>query len=207
VFNTVQDVSFQSQLLKHILPTTSWIALLRCRLATAFFIRDASPLEESADNVLDLKRITRHLRDHRFDVKHHKARNSGGYDYSGLGAITSLLNIAIDLGRLTPTFRDKEAENDFNAHVDGLAERVKRIFSAIEDSGASHLKRTETKQSLEALHYRIVYSVRSKPPPKKSFFGVAGPEDWNGLSRSGSFMDKFLSNGRKGDDTESFDDA
>jgi hypothetical protein len=179
-------------LLKHILPTSPWIALFRGRLAVAFFIRDPSPLTEPPETAFDLRRITRHLRDKRFDIKLHKAKGEGSYDYTELGAITSLLNVAIDLGRPTPTFSDKESENAFNAAVDALAERIKRIFTAIEDSGASHLRRTETKQSLEALHYRIVYSVRSKPPPKKSFFGPAGPEDWGGISRSGSFMEKFL---------------
>ncbi|KKA23896.1 hypothetical protein T310_2080 [Rasamsonia emersonii CBS 393.64] len=210
-FNTIQDVALQSQLLKHILPASSWIALFRCRLAVAFFIRDPSPLTEPPDAVLDLRRITHHLRDKRFDVKLYKDKRRGGYDYAELGATTSLLNVIIDLGRITPTFPDKEAENNFNADVDALAERIKRIFSAIEDSGASHLRRTEAKQSLEALHYRIVYSVRSKPPPKKSFFGPAGPEDWSGIGRSGSFMEKFLATKRDraqgAEDTGSRDDT
>ncbi|KAL1970382.1 hypothetical protein VTN77DRAFT_5542 [Rasamsonia byssochlamydoides] len=207
-FNTIQDVALQSQLLKRILPASSWVALFRCRLAVAFFIGDASPLTEPPDAVLNLRRITHHLRDKRFDVKLQKDKRGGGYDYAELGAITSLLNIVIDLGRFTPTFTDKEAENSFNADVDALAERIKRIFTAIEDSGASHLRRTETKQSLEALHYRIIYSVRSKPPPKKSFFGDAGPENWSAIGRSGSFMDKFLATRKdRTEDTGSLDNT
>lgn len=193
VFHTVQDSTLQSQLLKHILPTSPWISLIRCRLAVAFLLKDPSPLDEPADAVLDLKRITNLLRDKRFDIKYYKAKGQGEYDYWELGALTSLLNIAIDAGRSTPTFADKEAEIKFNADADALADQVKKIFTSIQDSGASYLKRTETKESLEALHYRIVYSVRSKPPPKKSFFGSSGLDSWEGISRSGSLMDRYLS--------------
>lgn len=54
--------------------------------------------------------------------------------------------------------------------MDALADRIRKIFTAIEDSGVSHLKRTLAKEGLEALHYRVLYSVRSKPPPKKPLF-------------------------------------
>ncbi|KAJ9210919.1 hypothetical protein DTO166G4_7505 [Paecilomyces variotii] len=192
LFQTVQDAILQSRLLTHMLPTSSWIALWRCRLATAYLLQDPAPLDEPPENVLNLRRITDVLREKRFDVKLHKGKNQD-YDYWELGAITSLLNVAIDSGRSTPTFADKETEAKFNAEVDALADRVKKIFTSIEDSGASHLKRTETKERLEALHYRIVYSVRSKPPPKKSFFGSSGLDDWGGIGRSGSLMDRFLS--------------
>lgn len=192
LFQSVQDATLQSHLLTHILPTSSWIALWRCRLATAFLLQDPSPLDEPPEEVINLRRITDVLRDKRFDVKLHKGKNRD-YDYWELGAVTSLLNIAIDSGQPTLTFSDKEAETKFNAEVDTLADRIKKIFTSIEDSGASHLKRTETKERLEALHYRIVYSVRSKPPAKKSYFGTSGLDDWEGISRSGSLMDRFLS--------------
>jgi len=191
-YNTIDDVSLQSQLLKHILPSSSWIALFRCRLATVFLLRETSPLIEPPDALLNVKRITHFLRDKRFDIKFYKRFGQGGYDYSKLGAITSLLNIVIDFGRRSPTFSDKESERSFNADVDALSDRIKKIFSSIEDTGASHLRRTETKQGLEALHYRIVYSVRSKPPPKKNLFGSSGLDDWQGISNSSSRMDKFF---------------
>jgi hypothetical protein len=137
--------------------------LFRARLAASFLINDESILAEPATDVLNLKRITQHLRGAHFGSKLHQAKSSNNYDYSELKATTSLLNIVIDVDRTSIEFPSKEAESQFNTDVDALADRVKRIFSAIEDSGASHLKRTEAKQSLEALHYRIVFSVRSKP--------------------------------------------
>ena len=120
--------------------------------------------------VLDIKRITHILRHPRFDVKRHKGKGRTEYDYGELSATIALLNIAIDTGWTGLGFPSKEAEKEFNADIDALADRIKKIFSAIEDSGVSHLKRTVAKERLEALHYRVLYSVRSKPPPKKPLF-------------------------------------
>lgn len=176
LYETVGDAHFQSRILRHILPTSSWIALLRCRLAVAFLTQDPSPLTEPPEKVLDLKRLTMLLiRDERFQMKAYKGK--GDYDYGQLSAITMLLNVAVDSSLLDLKYNDAECENDFNAAIDKLAAQIKRIFSSIEDSGASHLKRMLAKEALEALHYRIVYSVRSRPPPKKNLFKTYAQEN------------------------------
>lgn len=154
------------------LPTSSWISLLRCRLAVAYLTHDPTPLTEPPEAVLDLKRMTQVLRNRRFDVKLYKGKGTAEYDYGELGSIIILLNIAIDPGWTVLGFPSKDAENAFNAEIDALADRLKRIFTSIEDSGVSHLKRTLAKEGLEALHYRVLYSVRSKPQPRKVGFQV-----------------------------------
>ncbi|EED19375.1 hypothetical protein TSTA_026810 [Talaromyces stipitatus ATCC 10500] len=174
LFRTVKDVTFQSKLLNHILPSIRQIAILRCRLAMAFLTKDESCLDDLNEQIIPLSRIIDHLRATRLDAQLHKARLDSDYDYTEIKAITTLLNIVIDTGRTIQVFPDKEAERQFNADVDSLAEQVKRIFSAMEDSGASHLKRTEAKQSLEALQYRIIYSIRTKRRIK-SMFGHNSP--------------------------------
>ena len=122
------------------------------------------------------------------------------YDYEELAATTVLLNISIATYN-TPLSTSMD-EPSFNADVDRLADRIKKLFTSIEDSGASHLRRTQAKAGLEALHYRLVYSVRTRPPPKKSMFGahdgVGG--GWQGDHRSSSFLEKFLK-GKKGGDS------
>jgi hypothetical protein len=135
----------------------------------AFLCNDEAQLEKSSEDILSLRGVINHLKHTRLDVKLHKARLESNYDYNELKAITSLLNVVIDSGRTTLEFPDKESERQFNADVDTLAEQVKRIFNAIEDSGASHLKRTEAKQGLEALRYRIIFSIRSRPHIKSIF--------------------------------------
>lgn len=178
-YETIKDAVFQSRLLTHILPTSSWIAMLRCRLAVAFLTSDPSPLTEGPDVMVYLKRITNVLKGKRFDVKRYKTKNQPEYDYGELMAITTILNVAIDSGWSGVDFSSKDAEREFNSEVDVLADRIKRIFTSIEDSGASHLKRTLAKEALEALHYRIIYSVRTKPRPKRSIFGENGADRQN----------------------------
>ncbi|KAA8643471.1 uncharacterized protein ATNIH1004_010240 [Aspergillus tanneri] len=171
IYNTVKDPILQSRLLRHILPTSSWIASLRSRLALSFVLSDPAPLTETPDTMLYLRRIIDLLKDRRFDIKRYKGKNQAEYDYGELGAITFLLNTIVDSGWSGMNFSTKEVKRQFNSEIDTLADRIKKIFTSIEDSGASHLKRTLAKEALEALHYRIVYSVRTKPPPKKSIFG------------------------------------
>lgn len=178
MYGTVKHAQFQSRILQHILPTSTWISLLRYRLATAFLLHTSSPLTEPPEGVLDLKRLTVFLiRDERFHLKSYKAK--GDYDYGELTALAMLLDIVINSSLYDLSLIQGSTENKFNAAIDKLATQVKKIFSSIEDTGASHLKRMLAKEALEALHYRVVYSVRSKPPPKKSLFKTFARDNGN----------------------------
>lgn len=191
-YETVKDTAFQGRLLSHILPTSDKIALLRIRLAVSFLSRSSTPLSEPAELVQDTKRIIDVLRDRRFDIKHQK-RKHDDFDYNELLAATALLNVAIDPWMPGQRFPDKAAERKFNEDIDLLTERVKKIFSAIQDSGASHLRRTLAKAALEALHYRVVYSIRSKPPRKGWMLG-----DYEDNETSGKRMRQWAVPGRRG---------
>jgi hypothetical protein len=83
----------------------------------------------------DLKMIIDLLKNRRFNINLYKGKGNPEYDYGGLGAVTALLNIAIDSGWSGLAFPTKEAEKEFNADVDKLADRVKKIFVSIQDSG------------------------------------------------------------------------
>ncbi|KAJ5932105.1 hypothetical protein N7516_006594 [Penicillium verrucosum] len=168
-YTTIHDVCIQSQIVHHILPTSPWFALIRCRLAVAFLLQSPSPLTEPPEKLLDIKRITLLLlRDERFQVKRFKG--IADYDWRELTSLTCLLNVAIDSSALVLNFNSTQAEKDYDVAIDRLAAQIKMIFCSIQDSGASHVTRTVAKSELEALHYRIVYSVRSKPPPKTTIF-------------------------------------
>ncbi|KAL3466837.1 hypothetical protein BJX64DRAFT_274224 [Aspergillus heterothallicus] len=173
---TLKDAELQSRVLEHIVPTNSWIATLRRRLALIFLTGDADANLQPPNGDSEVKRITDILRDPRFDVKRYKRKGQPEYDYGELRAIATFLNVIVDSGWSETNFPNDDTEEEFNREVDLLADRVKKIFTAIEDSGASHLKRTLAKEALESLHYRIVYSVRSKPRPKKLLFGQYHPE-------------------------------
>ncbi|KAL4870477.1 hypothetical protein BDV12DRAFT_58633 [Aspergillus spectabilis] len=173
---TLKDAELQSRLLEHIVPANDWIATLRRRLAFIFLTRNPSADIGSQDKKSEVHRIINILKDPRFDVKRYKRKGQPEYDYGELRAIASFLNIIVESSWSETKFADENAEEEFNSEVDILAERVKKIFSAIEDAGASHLKRTLAKEALESLHYRIVYAVRTRPPAKKSFFGQHNSE-------------------------------
>lgn len=170
LFKTVKDPVLQQQLLKHLPPATPRIALFRCRLALAFFFRDHSPLDRPTQHLFNLKQIAARLsEDERFGTKGHISR-SQKIDFAELAATTYVLDIAIDAGRANDTFPDKATENSFNKEVDLLADQIKSIFTSIQDTGATYLKRTEAKETLQALYYRLFFGVRTKPRPVKSWF-------------------------------------
>lgn len=159
-------------MLQHILPTSTWISLLRYRLAVAFLLKDPTPLSEPPEKVLDLKRLAMFLvRDERFHLKLWKGKDD--YDYGELIAIAMLLEIVLNS---FPYDSECVTEQEFNKTIDNLALQIKKIFSSIENKGASHLKRLAAKDVLEALHYRVIFSVRSKPPPKKTPFKTLAKE-------------------------------
>ncbi|KAJ5249227.1 hypothetical protein N7468_000678 [Penicillium chermesinum] len=173
IFETVPHAEFLSCMLENMLPTMPWISLLRYRLVVAFLLRNPEPLTESPEVVVDLKRLTHFLaRDERFHAKSHQANET--YDYGELLAIAMLLEVAVTSAPYDMICDQKDAEERFNGAVDKFASQVKLIFSSIKDTGASHLKRMVAKEALESLHYRALYSVRTKPAPRKSYFGNPG---------------------------------
>ncbi|CAG8016868.1 unnamed protein product [Penicillium salamii] len=168
-YETVDDVCLQSRIAGHIIPSSPWLAEVRCRLAVSFLLEDPSPLHEPPQTLLDLNRITELLaRDRRFQVK--RFQGKADYDWRELIALTALLNIAIDVSALELNYRGDRTEDDFNADIDKLASQLKTMYCSIQVSGASHMTLALAKGDLEALHYRILYSIRSKPPPKKTLF-------------------------------------
>ncbi|EFQ98330.1 hypothetical protein MGYG_01363 [Nannizzia gypsea CBS 118893] len=191
-YKTVKDTSLQCLLLKNIPPITPELALFRCRLASAFLFRDSSPLDKSDTELINLRKISSQLKDERFKVNELRPDDKEPFDFANLAALTTILDVAIDSGTLQSSFSGKEDEIEFNKQVDKLADRVKAIFTSIQDSGASHMKRTEAKESLQALHYRLVYTVRTKPVQKKSFFGASNDDEYTESSGKRDILEKFL---------------
>ncbi len=144
-------------------------------------------MTERPEVLLDLKRITRLLmRDERFQVKRQKGNTE--YDYGDLIALALQLEVCINSALFDLEYQQADTEVEFNKAIDKLAVQIKRIFNSIEDTGASHLQRMLAKQALETLHYRMVYSVRSKAPPKRTLFKTFQSE------RNHNVKDMFIRN-------------
>jgi hypothetical protein len=129
-------------------------------------------------------------------------------DYPSLAALTSILDIAIGSGGWDghpDQGARREDEKAFNAAVDDLARVLKALFSAITDSGASHMRRTECKEGMERVYYRLVYGVRTKEKRRQGMgqrlFQDAGEEDAGTESagwKMGGLMEKMSAKGANG---------
>jgi hypothetical protein len=107
------------------------------------------------------------------------------------------LEVALNSTLYDLRYKEQDTEKEFNAAIDKLASQLKTNFSSMKECGASHLKRMLAKGALETLHYRLVYSVRSKPPPKKTPFQIHTKE---GTSIN-SYFNKKDTGGTNGDTT------
>jgi hypothetical protein len=112
-----------------------------------------------------------------------------GTDYTRLASLISIIDICIDDGASPSSFADKDQENAFNTDIDNLAKHLKSMFTKIVDTGASYMARTEAKEVLERVHYRLVFAVRTKERPKNSIF----QSNFSDGTELQSAMTKFLS--------------
>jgi hypothetical protein len=185
------DPTLQAQLLRHILCTSFLAAQLRIQLAHRFLLGIAPGSEADLSCwSTDITTLTRYLDSGPFDTTFRSP--SKRLDYKNMTALTYLLDIAIADGGRPASFDSRAEEVTFNRKVDQLADRIKSIFASIADTGASHMRRTEAKEALQALHYRLLYAVRTEPRPKKSVFGGRDGEEYRAEERSKGFMTKFL---------------
>ena len=127
---------------------------------------------------MNLKHIADHLQGPQYAI------NSAS-DYAELAASIDILSIAIGCGNPPSSDCPKEDEIAFNSDVDTLAAKIRSMFTQIVDTSASHMKKTEAKEILEGFHSRLVFAVRTRPPPKKSTFGSS-------VTREVGDMDAFV---------------
>jgi len=185
------DPTLQAQLLKHILSTSPLTACIRIQLAHRFLLGTNWAFEvDVASTFIDITALTCYLDSGAFDTTFRSP--SRRPDYANMTAQTYILDIAIADGGRPASFASRIDEVAFNRKVDKLADRVKAIFASIADTGASHMRRTEAKEALQALHYRLLYAVRTEPRPKKNVFGGRDGDEYRAEERSKGFMSKFL---------------
>ena len=175
IYDKVDDLELQSQLIRTLPTTSPSCCSLRQRLALSFFFKDPSYLSRDTTSPLlpELSKIAHHLRSQpAFTIRH-------SMNFQHLAALMSLLDIGIDDGNRPDLSSDKfpsktntETEKSFNKQVDDLSGAVRDMFSRIVDSGASHMSRTEAKEVMVALEARLQHAVRTRPRPKKSIFGT-----------------------------------
>ncbi|KIX10060.1 uncharacterized protein Z518_01141 [Rhinocladiella mackenziei CBS 650.93] len=193
----LKDATLQALLLSHILPTSTTAAKIRILLAQSFLfgahiLKDDSSLCPQIS--LDL--LTEHVSTSpTFDTRRRKGSDT--LDYDALRALTHVLDVAISDGGRPANFTSRPEELAFNKSVDRLADSIRATYVAIIDTGASHMRRTEAKDVLQALHWRLLYSVRTEVRPKKNIFdpktGKARDAEEERIEEKGKdFMKQFL---------------
>ena len=160
---------------------SSRLVSFRRRLALAYFFHDEDYLVKSAPDLLDLRSISTELQDPRFAIR-------SDTDYSELAAVIGILSIGIDRGDPPSLLSDQQRKASFDEEVDLVASRIGEMFTSIVDTGASHMKRTEAKEILEAFHSKLLYAVRTKRKPKTMVFGGS---DSLTLMQKGAFRGFF----------------
>ncbi|KAI9675251.1 MAG: hypothetical protein M1817_001153 [Caeruleum heppii] len=155
------DSALRLQMLQQIPISTSRLHYLRRCLAVRFFLEDEQ--QSGGISRFSLGRVMQRLQDSRFNI-------NTAIDYGDLAAMMGILDIALDNGLDPSETLIPENEHDFNQQIDILAQQIKTKFTQIMDTGASHMKRTEAKEVLDRLHYRLVYAVRTKPKVKQDIF-------------------------------------
>ena len=185
------DPVLQAQLLKHIPCTSSITARVRLQLAHHFLLgAELHPPTDLSSLPVEIAWLTRYLDSGSFNTSFRSPNKRP--DYTNMTALTYLLDVAIADGCRPASFDSLADEAAFNRNIDNLADRIKAIFASIADTGASHMRRTEAKEALQALHYRLLYAVRTEVRPKKNVFGGRDGDEYRAEERSQGFMSKFL---------------
>lgn len=196
----LREPVLQAKLLSHLLPSSPATSQIRSELAMTFLLdleigSSSSAASHSASNS-PLKALARHVTSSRnFSTTRHKGDDPT--DYTALKARLSILDAAIADGYPPVMFSSPAEEKEFNDTVDVLCNRLHSLFVSIADSGASHMRRTECKDALQALEFRVLFTVRTKPRKKKHVFDLESgkmrdSEAVNEAKRGSDFMKQFL---------------
>ncbi|EHY56778.1 hypothetical protein ABEF92_001596 [Exophiala dermatitidis] len=193
----LKDDTLQAHLLAHIPQTSPLACRVRILLAQSFLLGvDALNDGKSLKPQISLDVLAEHISTSpAFDTRRRTGPNA--LDYVALRALTYVLDVAISEGGRPATFASHAEEVSFNRSVDRLADSIRSIFVSIIDTGASHMTRTEAKDVLQALYWRLLYAVRTEVRPKKNIFDSTTGKARDGdevrtEEKSKDFMKQFL---------------
>lgn len=161
----IKETTLQVQFISHFMPSSPSGAKFRVKLAATF--------------LLGSNKANKILKPHpakppliallNFVIMSPIFRMTPDTDFQNLAASVALLDTIVSSGH-PPSLETRADENTFNAQVDDLADKIRDMFTSIADAGASHMKKTEAKDALQALHNRILFAVRTRVRRKKHVF-------------------------------------
>jgi len=159
---------------------------LRRTLSTVFLFEDLTRARQSAENVITVAEITKHLKeDDRFRIHNHT-------EYDDLLALVNFLDITID-DAARGHLEDAAARKEFDSGIDGLIKQVETMERKIDSTpGSSQTSRIDTKTALQCLQHRLTHAVRTRPPRKTRIFDSPSPKKDTNLPKQQNFMKGFL---------------
>ena len=184
-FKSITDAKLRLRLLQNLPASCNRLLSLRRRLALACFFDETGYLSQHIDAKIDLKSFARHLGSPQFMV-------SNATDYSELTAAIGTLSIAVDCGDPPSSPCSIEKEKAFNSDIDALALKINSMFAGIVDTNASHGRKTEAKEELEAFQHWLSFGVRTKPSARKFLFG----DSTHHSIADRRMMEAFIRNGK-----------
>jgi hypothetical protein len=145
---------------------------VRARLALATFADDTSVFAKQLTDI-DIHNLALvRLRSPELSV-------TSETDFVELAATITMLDIALT-GLLLLNFQNSVSGDQaaFDAKVDVLATELRALWVKINDThGASMLPRMEAKQAVDGVRNRLLFAVRTRPPPKESLFDDTKAEE------------------------------
>ncbi|RPB01795.1 hypothetical protein L873DRAFT_1675083 [Choiromyces venosus 120613-1] len=148
--STLNDPGTRYILLTTLPSTTPRTHLFRRRLSLAYLFQDPTYLSKPYPELARLQRITRLIKSTpAFEI-------NTDTDYDELRAAICILDIAVDDGATAGDVKTNDLE------VDALVENFRNMFSKIRDTNAQNLARTEAKDCIERLMFRLRFGVRKR---------------------------------------------
>lgn len=182
LISTISEATHRLRALNALPVHTPRTHLFRRRLALSYLWDDPSYLTNPYPALVQMSRFTQVLTKPQFEIN----KNT---DYADLQSHISIMDIAVDSGPTSGNVRENDAE------VDVLVELLRNMFSGIYDTNAHNLARTEAKDTIERLAFRLRYSVRVKDKTNLVVETDKGPE-WVG--RDGKVQSRLPWGGKGG---------
>jgi hypothetical protein len=167
LITTIVDTPYRLRAINALPVHTPRTHLFRRRLALSYLWDDPSYLTKPYADLVRISDLDKLLVKPQYKITKET-------DYHDLKAHVSMLDIAIDDG---PTAREDHGDSD--AEIDILVERLRNLFGRINDTNAQNLTRTEAKDTIERLNFRLRFAVRTKVKTQLVVDTDTGPE-WVG---------------------------
>jgi hypothetical protein len=170
--SSVTTNAIRLQILRCIPAHDPQLALVRARLALATFADDTSVFAKQLTDIDIYNLALVRLRSPELSV-------TSETDFVELAATITMLDIALT-GLLLLNFQNSVSGDQaaFDAKVDVLATELRALWVKINDThGASMLPRMEAKQAVDGVRNRLLFAVRTRPPPKESLFDDTKAEE------------------------------